>query len=159
MDQGLNVLKLGEAVDFEILDDSGLLSLVDVSAYSTFVAEDWEYEEILLHFNEQMAKRHILVWNCGDGGDNYRIRVINGFSDVVGWRETVGSIFINSGQLNICSYAALTMAAQFEDHKLPGMGETEYELSVEDGLHKVRIVQNYNPETIDYDNLFPVSDR
>lgn len=147
------MLKPGEFLDLEMIDDSGLLSLVDVSAYSTFVSEDWEYEQILNHFARQMSKRNILVWECGDGGDSYRIRITKHFSAITGWREVIGSISVTNNQLNIASYTALTMAAQFEEQKMLGIGEQSSEIPLQNGTYKVRIVQSYNPETVDYDNF------
>ncbi|MEP3226302.1 MAG: hypothetical protein ABJO01_10025 [Parasphingorhabdus sp.] len=142
-----------EFLDFEILDDSGLLGLVDVFAYSTFVSQDWEYEQLLDHFADQMSKRSILVWECSDGGNNYRLRITKQFSQTSGWREVTGSIAVTNNKLNIASYTALTMAAQFDDQILPGMGEQDFKFPIKNGTYKVRIIQNYNPETVDYDNF------
>ena len=105
--------------DLTILDDSGLLSIVDCAAYRSFLSEDWDYESILDHFRDQMAQRAILVWECGDGGGAYLLRLRNYITSERGHREITGSIKATTNILHLVSYDALTMAAQFEDEHLP----------------------------------------
>lgn len=95
-----------------ISDDSGLLGLVDTQAYETYVSESWTYEQLVEHFAKQSAKGSILVWDCGDGGDIYRVDVKLGFTNEVGFREATGSLKVTGSQLYLTSYTALTMAAQ-----------------------------------------------
>lgn len=132
-------------MQYIIDDDSGILSLLDCSAYASFVGEDWEYQQLLLHFKDQAKRQTILVWGAGDGGDLYRIEVKSSISNVQGHRATVGCITVTQGALNIASYTALTMAAQYEDELLPAKTEREYALPLENGTYTVRIVQMYDP--------------
>jgi len=147
------MLQKGDVVDFEIIDDSGVLGLVDVSAYEGFVDEEWSYEQLFDHFNTQMELHRILVWKCGDGGDEYRIRVRGGFTSVKGWRHIFGSIIPTCGDLHLTSYSALTMAAQFNDVTLPEDHERNLKVTLKKAPHKIRIVQNYNPDAVDLDSF------
>ena len=131
--------------DLLIIDDSGLLGLVDCIAYNSFVAEDWAYEQLMRHFASEITRRSILVWDCGDGGDSYRIRIRNKISTQTGWREILGAINATGEQLHLVSYSALTMCAQFNDYQLPEKHERNLVVPVNPGLYKVRIVQMYDP--------------
>ena len=144
----------GETV-LTVSDDSGLLGLVDASAYRTFVGEDWEFERLLGHFNEEMARSRILVWECGDGGDSYRIHARNGITTRRGFRETIGSLIATTDTLFVSSYTALTMAAQFEDETLPGAGEDDQVIRIAPGEYRVRIIQMYDPESPSVDEDAP----
>ena len=132
------------------VDDSGLLSIVDASAYSTFVGADWTYEQLLAHFATEMAKGTILVWECGDGGGDYQIEVRTGFTDTQGFRSAIGCLRADNGRLNIASYTALTMAAQFEEYSIPAKQESEEVFDVPWESVRVRIVQMYDPN--DYED-------
>lgn len=39
-----------EIRDYTVNEDSGLLALVDCTAYRSFVTADWTYDDILQHF-------------------------------------------------------------------------------------------------------------
>jgi hypothetical protein len=131
--------------DLLIIDDSGLLGLVDCAAYNAFVAEDWKYEQLMSHFASEMTRQSILVWDCGDGGDSYRVRIRDQISSQTGWRETIGEIRATKEQFHLASYTALTMAAQFSDYHLPEKHEGNLVVPVSPGLYRVRIVQMYDP--------------
>jgi hypothetical protein len=128
-----------------IIDDSGLLAIIDAARYAPFVAEDWTYEQILGHFADAMVARTILVWECGDGGDEYRIAVRSGFTTERGFRAIVGSIEASTEMLHLASYTALTMAAQFNDERLPSKHEAHLSFRVSPGSVRLRIVQMFDP--------------
>ena len=132
-------------LDILVIDDSGLLGLVDCAAYDAFVAEDWEYEQLMSHFAAEMARQSILVWDCADGGDNYRVRIRDRITEQHGWREAVGGIRATGEQLHLASYTALTMTAQFSDYHLPEKHERDLVVPVSPGLYRVRVVQMYDP--------------
>lgn len=135
-----------DQVQFTIIDDGGLLALVDAEAYTSFVAPDWTYERLLDHFRVEMAKKTILVWECGDGGEDYRIAVRNGFTATEGFRTATGAIKVERGALNLASYSALTMAAQFEDEIIPSKHEISATFATPSKSMQVRIVQTYAPD-------------
>ena len=132
--------------EIQIVDDSGLLSLVDCSAYESYLSEDWDYEGTLSLFVKQMAKKSILVWDCRDGGGSYTIKVRNKITAESGFKETIGSIKATENSLHLVSYDSLTMAAQYSDEKLPSKHEQEFIIPVSEGIYKIRLVQMHNPE-------------
>lgn len=136
-------------LDLSIIDDSGLLAIVDVAKYAPFVDEDWTYEQILDHFADAAAARTILVWECGDGGDDYRVSVRSGITSECGFREVTGGIDASTGTLHLVSYSALTMAAQFNDEKLPCRNEAHLQFRVTPGPVRLRLVQMFDPSSLD----------
>lgn len=130
-----------------IVDDSGLLAIVDVAKYAPFIGEDWTYDQILDHFTDAMAARTILVWECGDGGDEYHVSIRTGFTSERGFREVRGAIEASTGTLHLVSYTALTMAAQFEDEHLPSKHEAHLLFCVSPGPARFRLVQMFDPSS------------
>lgn len=137
-----------EVQQIRIIDDSGLLGLVDTQSYSAFVSEDWSYDDIISHFEQQMQQKTILVWDCGDGGDDYSIEVRRGFTTEAGFREVTGGITSSGDGLYVASYTALTMAAQFDDETLPSKHEADAHVTLEPGPYRLRIVQRFDPTQI-----------
>lgn len=138
----------------EIDDDSGILGLANISDYESFVSPNWDKSnQLWKHFQEQTNAQNLLVWSCGDGGDLYRIKVSEGFSDTNGYRESTGTLFPKDGIIHIVSYTALTMAAQFEDYTVPTDTEKDYVFRTEKTPQKVRVIQMYDPRSVDYDKF------
>jgi len=128
----------------DITDDSGFLALVDPDAYRGFVGEDWQSEDVLQRFQEEMLALHVLPW--GTGMENlWRVVVRRTITSVSGFREVTGWIISSSGRLLLTNYESLTMVAQFEDQRLPQPQERDQLLEVEPGAYRCRIVQLHNP--------------
>lgn len=140
----------------EIDDDTGLLGLAIAAEYDSFVSPDWDQENRLWdHFQDSTDAGNLLVWSCGDGGDLYRIKVSEGFSDQKGFRESTGTLRPVDGKVHFVSYDALTMAAQFEDYGIPAENEADIYFPVSNEPLKIRLIQMYDPKTVDYDNFPP----
>ena len=138
--------------ELTLSDDSGLFGLVDAASYSTFVDEDWTYEQLLGHSAHQMQRNALLVWDCADGGNNYRVRVRDRITTESGHREVFGQIVAIGGNLHLASYTALTMAAQFPECGIPDKSEQHLVIPVTPGTYKVRIAQKYDPEAAQSDD-------
>jgi len=134
-------------LEFTVFDDSGLLGLVDAAAYVPFVSESWTYEQLMNHFGVESAKGSILVWDCGDGGDAYRIRLKSGITRTLGFREATGDLVVTTNKIYLASYTALTMAAQFSDYSIPDKRETDFVVHLPPGTYRTRIVQMYDPQS------------
>lgn len=134
-----------ESTDYTLIDDSGLLALVDCSTYRPSVGADWTYEGLLQHFNGSTKDRTLAVWDCGDGGDSYVIQVRSGITTESGFRSIDGAMNVTGGALHLVSYDALTMAAQFDDEVLPSKHERHLRIGLENGYYRIRLVQLYDP--------------
>jgi hypothetical protein len=137
-----------ESINYTIIDDSGLLALADCSEYRPFVSPDWTYHDILQHFDMATKERTLVVWECGDGGGSYVIQVRAGISSESGYRSVHGAISVTDGALNLVSYDALTMAAQFDDEVLPSRHEKHLRFELPNGDYRIRIVQLYDPDRL-----------
>jgi hypothetical protein len=134
-----------EPVDLTISDDSSIFGLVDVARYKTFVDPDWSLDQLVKHFRSQA--RSLVVWYGGDSGlASVVVRVSHGITEEPGFREATTSISVSSGVLNLVSYNALTMAAQFDDESLPANNESGLTIEVPNGDYTVRLVQMYDPD-------------
>ncbi|MFS2139437.1 hypothetical protein [Duganella sp. Dugasp56] len=131
--------------EFTIIDDSGLLSLVDCAAYASFISSDWTYEDIIAHFEKAMESKAMVVWDCGDGGDEYLVVAREGITTAPGFREEFGAIRVGDHGLHLVSYDALTMAAQFDDETLPSKFERKNCIELPAGEYRLRVVQTYDP--------------
>jgi hypothetical protein len=99
------------------------------------------------HFASQMQRGAILVWDCADGGNDYRVRVRGQITSQPGFREATGQILVTGDRLHLASYTALTMAAQFPEYRIPGKHEEDQAIAAAAGRYRVRIVQMYDPKS------------
>jgi hypothetical protein len=131
-----------------VTDDSGFLALVVPAAYESFVDRDWKFDQILAHFKAQMARRSLLIWGTGLEG-MWNVDIVSQLTKTTGVREITGSLSVDGGSLLLTNYESLTMAAQFEDVKLPEKHQQELLVSLPNGDYTCRIVQMFDPEQQD----------
>jgi hypothetical protein len=134
-------------VIFEMSGDSTYLALVDTHQYESFVGPDWASNERLLepHFIAQMGRNTMLAWETGsDAG--WRIEIREGFSKTTGFREITGTIHLSAGEAFLLDYDDLSMAAQFEDNRLPGDDARERRFAAAAGLYDCRVLQLVDPK-------------
>ncbi len=136
----------GPEIEFTVFDDCGILSLIDCASYVSFLSKDWTYESIVDHFKLELGRRSMLIWECGDGGGPYSVRVRMGLTDERGFRDVVGPITVTKDRLQLVSYDALTMAAQFAEYGVPSEEEAGFAIPLASGKYKVRIIQTFDPE-------------
>jgi hypothetical protein len=128
----------------EITDDSGFLALVVPATYETFVASDWTFDQIIAHFQVQMARRSLLIWGTGLEGF-WKVDVSLKEAKVKGFREVSGPLQVAGGSLLLTNYESLTMAAQFKDVALPEKHQEDLLVSLADGDYTCRIIQMFDP--------------
>lgn len=90
----------------------------------------------------------MVIWDCGDGGDEYVVRAREGITTEPGFREKTGAIRIGGQGLHLISYDALTMAAQFDDEILPSKFERGNCIDLPQGEYRLRVVQTYDPSQV-----------
>lgn len=129
----------------QVSDDSGLLALVVPADYESFVSKKWKLEQLLSHFKSQMARRTLLVWGTGLEGF-WNVKLMRTKSKAKGFREVVGPIRVTGGALLLTNYESLTMAAQFNDVKLPEKHQEDLLVPLADGEYQCRIIQMFDPD-------------
>lgn len=138
---------------FNVYDEDGLFSLVNTDQYQPFVSEDWTLHQILYHFIAEMNKQHLIVWQTNDsGGGAWNIEILTQPTDKPSFREFTKTIEVTNGELHLVSYTDLTMAAQFEDYKLPGKENAHWKFPVANGLYAVTIRQLFDPADYNDEN-------
>lgn len=128
-----------------VTDDSGFLALVVPSAYKSFVARHWTFDQIMAHFKAQMARRSLLIWGTGLEGF-WNVDVVLGQTEARGVREVSGPLQVAGGSLLVTNYESLTMAAAYEDVTLPEKHEQDQLLFLPDGNNVCTIMQMFDSE-------------
>lgn len=129
----------------KISDDSGFLALLDPVAYSGFVDEGWELQQLYIHFRAEMKRHTLVVWGTGLEGV-WNVDVTLKKSRVRPYREITAPLVVTAGKLLVTNFESLTMAAQFSDVRLPQKHETKQLVPVPNGQYSCRVIQCFNPK-------------
>jgi hypothetical protein len=131
---------------YEITDDSGLLALIDPVVYRYFVDSDWTLDQLVQHFKSSINDGHLALWGTGRE-ETWRVDIGFERSTESGFREFNTLLRASSDHLLLTNYEALTMAAQFEDVKLPEPHQRDLLIPVLSGLYLCHVVQRFDPES------------
>ena len=52
--------------ELKICDDSGFLAIVNSNTYKSFVDEDWQLNQLMKHFVDEMNNMNIIFWATGN---------------------------------------------------------------------------------------------
>ena len=52
--------------ELKISDDSGFLAIVNSDTYKSFVDEDWQLNQLMKHFVDEMNNMNIIFWATGN---------------------------------------------------------------------------------------------
>jgi hypothetical protein len=130
---------------FKVSDDSGFMGLVNVGKYDSFVSENWNFNDLKDRFIREMNQCNLLLWTTGQEGFwNVRITTIN--KQPKPFRTIIGAIHVTAGKLFLINYEDLSMAAQFQDEKLPLKHNEDLAFTLENGYYEIQINQLFNPE-------------
>ena len=135
-----------------IIDNDGFLALVDTNRYHSFVTEDWEFEQLISHFIDQSNKKCMIMWRSGYEGDQWIVNFEQVKSDKVAFREFETQIEVTDKKLYLTEYADLTMAASYNDSKIPSKHNSALFINLENGLYNVLVRQLFNPD-LDYSDI------
>lgn len=129
-------------------DDTNFIGLVNAKRYKSFVDKDWELNILLKHFANEMKRGHILVFQMTEKGieHSWEIDIKFGTKEISPkcFRRAVSYIEVTDNQLYLVDYGCLTLAAQFEDEKVPDINCSNYRIEIESGIYKVEFIQYYN---------------
>ena len=136
---------------FEISDDSGFMGLVNVDKYDSFVSEDWKFNDLRERFIREMNQGNMLFWSTGQEG-LWKVRVTTKKEEIKSFRTISGDINVTDEKLFLTNYEDLSMAAQFQDQRLPLKHNTDLKLRIENGNYEVQINQLFNPDNLSQDD-------
>jgi len=131
----------------KITDDDGFIALVNSANYQSFVGEDWQFDQLMKHFVDQMNVGNIIVWQTSnDGGGNWLISFQEHPFNTPAFRQFEHLIKVTTGQLFLSNYSDLTMAAQFSDISIPAAHNADLKIELENGWYKVIVRQLFDPD-------------
>lgn len=135
--------------EFFIFAEDAVLAVVNAQQYKTFVDNDWTLSQLLSHFVEEMNNNHLVIWQTDNvGGADWRVAFLNSSSGKTAYREFSKSIAVTSGELYLVSYTDLTMAAQFEEEKLPSEENASLCYKLPSGKYNLLVRQMFNPDSM-----------
>ncbi|MBP6385021.1 MAG: hypothetical protein KA313_02875 [Pseudarcicella sp.] len=131
----------------EINDYDGIISIVNEVTYNSFVADNWELEQLKLHLINEMNSNSIIVWQTNNfGGGNWKIKITSIEDSKKSFSEFSKTIKVTNGKLYLADYTDLTMAAQFKHYKIPAIGHENQKIDIENGNYIVKIKRMFDPE-------------
>lgn len=133
-------------MQIHVCGDGSLIALADLSTYKSFVDKNWHEDfKLQKHLLDESDRLAIALWGTGFESD-WKVEFREGITQLEGVRSMEQYINNSSGSLHLINYDSLTMAAQFEDYKLPDEETEAYEVSLPKGVLKVRIIQLIDPK-------------
>lgn len=135
--------------EFLIFAEDAVIAVVNAQQYKTFVDNDWTLSQLLSHFIDEMNKNNLVIWQTDNtGGGDWRVAYLNSPSVKTAYREFTKSITVTAGELYLVSYTDLTMAAQFEEEKLPSEENASLCYKLPSGNYNLQVRQMFNPDTM-----------
>ena len=132
-----------------ITDDSGFLAIVNSDKYQSFVDSDWELHQLFSRFVDEMNNGNLIIWATGYENE-WTVIFLDKPSDHVAFREFSKSIHVTNGKLFLTNYEDLTIAAQFQEEKIPQEGNAELCINLGNGKYDFTIRQLFDPDDNDY---------
>ena len=133
----------------QIIDNDGFLAIVGSSKFNSFLTEDWELDQLMNHFVEQMNHGHFLIWRTGYEGGTWNVDFVSEQSNKESFREFEAIIEVTDEKLFLTEYADLTMAASYPDQKIPSNHNSDLYFELSNGTYSVIVRQLFNPELND----------
>lgn len=132
------------AFTYKISDDAGFSAIVNADKYASFVKRDWHFSDLKLHFTEAMNNETLIIWGTGTEGD-WAVKFVEQPSPQHAFREFNKVIRVTMGGLYLTNYEDLTMAAQFEDRKIPAMHRSDLFVPMSNGRYTLTVRQMFDP--------------
>jgi len=136
---------------FKITDDSGFLAIANPETYNSFVGEDWDLPHLMSRFIDEMNKDALIIWSTGSSGE-WTVLFADKPTNKRSFREFEKTITVTEEKLCLTNYEDLTMAAQFENDKIPAKHNSDLLIKLENGQYKFTVRQMFDPDDFDYDS-------
>jgi len=132
-----------------ITDDSGFLGIVNPDKYNSFVSEDWQLSQLFKRFVDEMNNDNLIFWSTGSE-NAWTVNFVNEPSETKSFREFSKTLEVTNGKIFLTNYEDLTMAAQYDDEKIPTKHNANLSISLDNGRHEFQIRQLFNPADDNY---------
>jgi len=134
---------------FTITEDSGFLAIVNADKFNSFVSEEWELSQLLNRFVDEMNNNHLIIWATGLENE-WTVNFLDKPTNKKAFREFFKTIKVTNGQLFLTNYEDLTMAAQFEDEKIPAKQNADLFIQLDNWKYEVTVRQLFDPNDNEY---------
>ena len=135
---------------FSISDDSGFIGLANLSKYDSFIDQNWDFEMLKERIVDQMNQNNIIFWSTGRGDIwNILLSTNKELRSQYFHRIEEGLIEVTNERIYLVNYETLSMAAQFENIKLPEQHLNNLYIELKNGLYLVEFGQITNPNIFD----------
>ena len=136
--------------DFTITDNSGFLAILNADKYNSFVNGQWKYSQLLKHFVDEMNNNHLIIWATGLENE-WTVNFSDKPTNKKAFREFSKTIEVTNERLFLTNYEDLTMAAQFEDEKIPAKQNADLYIQLDNGEYEITVRQLFDPKDYEYD--------
>lgn len=126
--------------DFNV-GDTNFICLVNAHKYASFVDEDWDLVTNLIpHVVSEKQKGTILMYQMTQEGieDDWKISITQSpltFEKYI--KKSINYISVTDHSLYLIDYTNLTMAAQFDDEKIPDKSCAPFRIELDNGKYTV----------------------
>jgi hypothetical protein len=131
-------------ISLQITDDSGFLAIVNAAKYNSFINEDWELSQLTDRFVDEMNGNNFIIWSTG-AENSWTVNFVNKVSDRKSFREFTKVMAVTDAQVYLTNYEDLTMAAAYEDQKIPSVHNADLCIKLANGIYDFKIRQLFNP--------------
>ena len=84
--------------ELKISDDSGFLAIVNSDTYKSFVDEDWQLNQLMRHFVDEVNNKNIIFWATGNQSI-WTIKFVDKSENNKAFREFTSTINVTDGKL------------------------------------------------------------
>jgi hypothetical protein len=138
----------------KVPDEDGFIAVVNPDRYKGFVDNNWQLKQLFDHFVNQMNEQNLIVWQTNnDGGGQWDVEILDTESEHRAFRQFEKTIEVTTGELCLTNYTDLTMAAQFEDERVPAKHNAHLKFEVDNGLCSITVRQMFDPDKYDDDSI------
>lgn len=134
--------------------DTNFIGVANPEKYNGFVDEDWKLDTLTHHFAKEMKKGNILVFQMTEEGieHSWDVTVNIGTEEInpTCFRREIGYLSVSNNHLYLVDYDCLTMAAQFEDERVPDKNCSNYKIDIPNGNYEVEVIQYYDVDQNKY---------
>jgi hypothetical protein len=130
-------------------DEDGIIAIVNAARYFGFVDPDWELQQLKQHFISEMNNNNLIVWRTNIYGGTWNIEMRERPSAEKAFRQFEKTISVTRGELYIASYTDLTMAAQFEEERIPSTVNADVRIEIANGEYNFTVRQMFDPAEYD----------
>ena len=97
-----------------------------------------------------MNNDNLILWSTGSA-NVWTVNFVNKPSETKSFREFYRTLEVTNGKIFLTNYEDLTMAAQYQDEKIPAKHNADLSIDLDNGRHEFQIRQFFDPEDENYE--------